>query len=314
MGRYLLDHTEFKKKLSARVLQLILSLFFLWNLSFFLLRVLPGSPFAEEANLNPKIEALFKEHYGLGDSFLLSYAKSLASLLRADLGISLFFEGRAVTELVGQALKITLPIAGIAFLIAIFVSLALSLWYEFSSPVFKQILNYFSLMILSAPQLLIVPVVIWFFCFKLQWLPIAFLDHWYSYLLPIFFISLRPVWMLFRILKNEMAFTKKTLFYMHAQALGYSRTQLYFKVLLANSLGAWVAQLGTFFGQFVAGSLLIELVLGFDGLGSLFLAALSGRDVPLLSALIFLIGIFVMLSQLLVDLLNYSLDQRQKLL
>jgi oligopeptide transport system permease protein len=314
MGRHLLEFSELQKKVLSRVLQTVLGLFLLWNLSFFILRVLPGSPFVEELNLNSKVEALLKENYGFGEQWSKSYWKSLKSVLRGELGVSLVFESRSVNHLIWQACKTTLPIAAFAFLFCILGSLILSCWYENSVPSNKVLLNLSSLMILSAPLLLVVPVFLWFFGFKLQWLPIAFLDHWYSYLLPIFFISLRPVSMLFRILRNEMSQTKKSYYFLNAQALGYSKRLIFFKVLLANSLGPWIQQLGHFLSQFIAGSVLIELAMGFDGLGSLFLSSLNSRDIPLLTGLIFFIGGIVMLSQLIVDLLNYFFDQRQKLL
>jgi ABC-type dipeptide/oligopeptide/nickel transport system permease component len=307
MGRYLL-------KVSTRILQFFTAVFLLWNLSFVLLNLLPGSPFAEEANLNPVYEKTLKEQYGLGESWAERYRTQFIKFLSFDLGPTSSAQGKTAGELIFRALTVSASVVIWAFVFSLITSFLLTMISYFSGAFGRWIINSSMTVALSLPQIFLVPVAVWYFGFELKIFPIAFLDSAISYVLPVLLLSFRPVFMLYRLFFQAVLRTDQEPYCLNARALGFSKSKIFFRFLVPNSVSLWIQQLGSVMIHFFAGALLVELVFNYEGIGSLLIKALNSRDLVLSLAIIVVIGSLVCFVQLATDMINSCIDPRMDIL
>jgi ABC-type dipeptide/oligopeptide/nickel transport system permease component len=307
MGRHLL-------KIGSRLVQFILTVFLLWNLGFVLLNALPGSPFAQEANLKPQFEQALRQQYGLGASIGERYFLQLKKFLQFDFGPSSSFEGKTANQLIVQTLKTSSTIMLLAFALSMVASFLLTMGSYFGNQLIKSTIDSLMTVVLSLPQIFLVPVAVWFFGFHLKIFPIAFLDSAISYILPVTLLALRPVFVLYRFLTEAIQKTEKEAYSINAKAMGFSKSKIFFRFLVPNSISVWVQHLGSVWVHFFSGTLLIEMVFSYEGMGSLLVKALGSRDFTLSLAIIIVIGTMVSLMQMIADLINSLVDPRLDIL
>ena len=105
--------------IGARLLQAIPVLLFVITITFFLVRVAPGGPFASEKAVLPEVQAALEAQYGLNLPVFEQYTAYLADLARGDLGPSFKYPGRSVNELIAAGFPVTAELACYALLVAL---------------------------------------------------------------------------------------------------------------------------------------------------------------------------------------------------
>lgn len=294
-----------------RLIQSVISLFVLASLCFFLLRAFPGSPFDDEVLLNPKVENNLKVFYGLDQPLSSQYITYIKNLFQGDLGLSMHFEGRSVASVISQGLPVTLQVGGLA----LFVSVFFGFWFGVlatRSPRLDQIHNAFVMITISLPTLMLGPLLIWFFAFKMNLLPAAMVTSLAGFVLPVLLLSLRPVAILSRVLKNSLSESLRSDYSRTARAMGLSPMRILIKWALKNSMIPFLSYLVVLVAGLLSGSLIIEMLFAIPGLGSQFLEALLNRDYPLVTGLALFYGFLLIVSQFFVDILNQVFDPRVK--
>lgn len=292
-------------------MQTIISLFFLASLCFFLLKVFPGSPFDEEIHLNPKVEQNLKSYYGLDQPVLSQYLHFVQNLLQGKLGYSMHFEGKSVTAVIAQSLPTTLQLGGAALLFSIVCGFLVG-FLAARSKFFSEIHGAYVLTSISLPTLMLGPLLIWYFCFQLDWLPVAQLNSASAFILPVILLSLRPIAVLSRLLKNSLDEALRSDYARTAKAMGLGPSRILIKWALRNSLIPFMSYVAILIAGLLSGSLLIEMLFAIPGLGTQFLDALINRDYSLVVGLALFYGVLLMISQLIVDILIQLFDPRIK--
>jgi oligopeptide transport system permease protein len=302
MGR----HLEFFLK---RFLSSMVTLLLLVTISFFLFRSFPGNPFNDDSNLSPAVTQLLSEKYGLNEPLLIQWGYYICQLVFHAGGSSFQNPEKSVIELLEPSALVTLQLSGFAFLLTIVMTLVWTQIFKDSSRLSFLKLPFVSF-VLSLPVLLLAPLLILIFSLQLDWLPVARLDGWKGYLLPVFVMSLRPSVMLFRLFDSASNEQMKSTVTQTHRGFGFSEHQIIWKWNFKSSLIPCLHFIFPFIVGLLGGSVVVELIFGLQGLGFQFLQALSYRDYPTLLTMTLGMGIFLQISSLLIDLFLSLLDPR----
>lgn len=304
MGRHL--------KFSAqKILMFFVSVFVLHSATFCLLKAFPGSPLSAEEALDPRVQLNLEQKLGLHKPWYEQYSQHLNYLLDGTLGYSMTSQSKTISQIIADCIPYTLKLAALAWCLATIGSILLSGYFSYYSKS-KEYFRWFAVLTTSLPSLFLAPILIWIFAHQLEWFPVALLESWKSWVLPACVLALRPLVSLARILKNSMEQTQSEPFVVAAQSFGFSRSYIFFNVILRNSLVPFFSHLVPLTAGLFSGNVIVETLFGIPGLGSKFVQALQDNDMTLVAGLITFFGMILIASQLLVDLVIKSVDPRQR--
>jgi len=315
--------------LMKRALRLGLLAFTVTSATFFLVSLIPGDFFtALEANPNirPETVTRLREEYGLGDPVYLQYVHWVERSLHLDFGYSLFY-GSAVSSVVGNALPNTLWMGVPALLLGCVAGAILGTFHA----VHQQrpagyLLDFLSAVTLSLPPL-ILGLAALMFASGTQWFPVGgmsavslesphplawILDRLHHLALPVACIGL-PVTAIVE--KIQYAAAKNTLVQLHvrsARARGLSRRRILLMHVLLPSLNPVLSVFGPLLGAVLSGSLVLETIFSWPGLGKATYDALFNTDIYLLLGCVACGGVLLALGNLVADLLLFLLDPRTR--
>jgi len=298
MGRYLV----------RRTLLSLITLFSLAIFCFLLLRLFPGGPFDEDTQLAPQVLAALKQQYLLDRPLIEQLLHFFSQLSRFELGESLLYSGKPVTDVIAHVFPRTLGIGVFALCLSLIFGFSLGvLGFIIKRPVMMNVLHLF---FLSAPSLFLGPLFIMIFGIWLKALPVTVNGGLSSYLLPIFILALKPAISISRLVSSSLKETLLQPWVRTVRAFGVSEATLIYKHLLKNSLIPALAYVGTMAAGVLSGSILIEMIFNVNGVGTLYIEALINRDYQLIVGLTLLYGMMLTLATLLADLAMFFADPR----
>jgi oligopeptide transport system permease protein len=293
------------------VVRFIISVWLLVTLNFILIRLLPGGPLDRLESLNPTVAQKLTQEFKLDAQPLTQYFTYISNIIQGDFGPSLAFPGSTVTDVICQALRITLNLNLIS-LVLVFIISGFFVWALFRNPQgFTAIVFYFlSLSVVSAPSVLVAPVLILIFSVRLGWVPAAFLTRPEHYILPALILALRPAVYLTRNLASIMEDEFQKDYVRTAKAKGLGMNGIIFKHVLKNSIVPVLNLLGPLFVGLLSGSAFVEILFAIQGLGHLFINSLQERDYFLSSGLVFYFGVTLLLLSAFFDFVAFRVDRR----
>lgn len=279
--------------------------------SFLLVELLPTSPFRDEKNLNPVVQQILSDRYGLQEPVFKRFQLFATNLLAGEIGPSILQENLA-PDFLKQRFRNSLFIGLLAFFcafsFAVVMGFVLSLYPQGRKFFWKS-----TQLLISIPVLVIVPSLIFLFGIYLQWLPVARLDSWEAWILPIGAMIYRPFLNFSRIFVQQIESVEAAGYYRAQLSYGFSRLQAFYHVVLQNALIPLLVALPATFSSMISGSIVIETMFALPGLGSTYLEALLNRDVYLIVGMTCFYSFVLILSQWLVDLLILRIDPRVQL-
>ena len=280
------------------------------SLSFFLVRTLPGSPFADEKNLHPAIEKVLLEKWGLDQPLGVQYIDFIGRLVQGDLGPSLMRPEVSVNQRVWEVFSISLGLNSLALLL-VFVIAPFLVYLSVRFAVLQRFVSQMSLLFISLPSLFLAPLLIWFFSIYLGWLPVALLETPWHWILPLSVLVLRPMAQLVRMMQTALDKVLKEDFIRTAVAKGLPPRLIFSRHIFPNILTAVLAYLPSLAVGMLSGSFVVEIIFAIPGVGSEFALALAERDYFLLAGLSFVIGVSFVVFSFLSEVLVLWLDPRQ---
>jgi oligopeptide transport system permease protein len=295
--------------LAKRSLQMGLSLWLLATLTFFMMKVFPGSPFDDEISLHPSVQKQVEAQYGLNEPIQTQYLVFLKGLVHGNFGVSQFFVGKEAREVIVRTFPTTLKISSLALGLAMISALFLALVAHIGARGYV-IYETITLILLSTPLLLAGPLLIYLLGFRLNFLPVALLESPASYVLPVFAVAMRPTASLARLLYTALQDNQQSDYLRTAKAMGHSELRILLKMNMRNSLIPVLAYLGPLAALLLTGSTMVEIVFAIPGLGSQFVEAVLNRDSSMVIGLTIFYGFFILFFQLIVDLGMAWLDPR----
>ena len=301
------------KFIIKRFLEAIPTLLILITISFFMMRLAPGSPFSTERGLPPQIVEKIEAEYGLDRPMHEQYFTYLGNILQGDFGPSFKYKDYSVNELIEQALPVSATIGLLAFIFTTIVGVGIgtlaalkqNTWLDYS-------MMSTAMLGVIMPSFVLAPVLIYVFSIKLGWLPAGGWQggSWQYILLPMLSMSLLYIASFARITRGSMIETLNSNFIRTAKAKGLPFSTIVLRHALRPALLPVLSYMGPAFVGIITGSVVIETIFGLPGLGKLFVNGALNRDYSLVLGLTILIGFLTITFNAIVDILLAAIDPK----
>ncbi len=284
------------------------------TLTFLLLRLSPGSPFARERKLPPVIEQQLLAKYHLEGSLWTQYTEYLGDVLHGDLRLSTKYRDRSVRELLAQSLPVSALLGSTAFLLAS----TLGIWLGSTAAIrhhtpLDTSAMLLALALISVPTFVAGPLLVLIFSLSLGWLPVGGWNSPASLLLPAITLAGPAIAAIARLTRTSMLETLQAPFLRTARAKGLSECRVLYVHALKTALLPVISYLGPLAAQLLTGSIVVESIFNLPGTGSFFINAILNRDVFLLGGVVLVYCVLLVAMNLLVDLAYTWLDPRIRL-
>lgn len=295
-----------------RILTGVLSLFVLATVTFFLVRLIPGSPFQRGGVSTQVVEAV-EEEYGLNEPLFEQYVTYMGSLLRGDLGISYQDPGTEVAEIIGRAWPITASLGITALAAAMILGTVLGIIRAVAkNRALKELISAGSMLAAGIPSFAAAILLMLIFSVKLRLLPASGLLSPVHYILPTAALSLYPMAVISRLTGNTLRTELQKDYVLFARAKGLGRWRTIFTHALKNAYLPVLSYAGPALASLLTGSFVIESIFTIPGLGREFVSSITNRDYTLILGLTVFMGTVVIAVNLLTDLLCAWLDPRMR--
>jgi ABC-type dipeptide/oligopeptide/nickel transport system permease component len=280
-------------------------------LVFFLLR-LTGDParlmMSREAT--PEQVAAFREAMGFNRPLLVQFWDFATGAIVGDFGNSLHYRTPAL-PLVVERLPATVQLASAALLMAMIVGIPIGLIGGFQPGSAGDSLGrMMALLGQSIPNFWLALILILFFAVRLGWLPSFGRDELKSVILPAFVLGLPTLGQLVRLTRSAVLEIRGEDFIRTAHSKGLEPRVIYIKHVLRNVSIPLISVIGVQFGYMLGGSIIIESVFAWPGIGQLLEQAIGWRDFPLVLAIAVFTSLAVLAINLLTDVAYAVIDPR----
>jgi len=295
----------------SKIGQSLLLLFGVLLLVFFMVRVTgdPATLMMPRESSPEDIEA-FRESMGFNDPLLVQFARFLAGAIVGDFGNSLHFKIPAM-PLVVERLPATMQLAGVALLMAALVGIPLGLIGGFNPGTTVDSLGrLLALLGQSIPNFWLALILILYFAVRLRWFPSFGRDELKSVVMPAFVMGLPVMGQMVRLTRSAVLEIRGEDFIRTAHSKGLEPRTIYIKHVLRNVAIPLVSVIGVQFGYMLGGSIYIETIFSWPGMGQLLEQSIGWRDFPLVQALAVFTSVVVLGLNLLTDLAYAMIDPR----
>ncbi len=299
-----------RRLLILPVLLLVISFF-----TFLLTNIVPGN-IAEDLILRnggqptPETIAAMQVKLGVDQPLLVRYWQWLSSAMHFDLGTS-WVSGHDVGKEIVERIKPTLILTGASISVGVFITIVLGLLAAFyKDTLIDRIILGFSLTMSCIPDFLLSFVLLFLFGYVWNVFPLVGYGTWEHLVLPSLVLGVGLGAGKARILRASLLEVMSLDYVTMARAKGLSRRKAMFKHAMRNALIPVVTSLGASVGFLLGGTVIIESIFNWPGLGRLGLQAIVSRDIPLLQGYVLFITVIIISVNLIVDLIYLYLDPR----
>ena len=283
-------------------------------LAFELVRVAPGGPFDRERKpASPEIERQLKAKYHLDEPVWQQYLRFLNGLAHGDFGPSLKYRNHSVTDIIKQALPVSMCLGMLAFGFALGVGIPVGYitavrrghWEDYAG-------SFFALLLICIPGLVLAPLLVMVFAIKWQLLPVALWAAPVHAVLPMLALGLYFSGRVARLTREGMLNTLKSEFITTARAKGLSENAVLLRHAFRLAILPVVSYSGPLLADLLTGSFVIESIFQIPGIGVFLVNASLNRDYTMVVGLVVLYATLLVVLNLLVDLAYVVLDPRVK--
>lgn len=302
---------SYLKYVLKRVFFMAITLWLIATITFFLMQLLPGTPYTNQERLSPETIAMLNQQVGLDKPVIAQYGIYLSNLLQGDFGISFQFKNQPVAHLlagrVGPSLQLGLQaiIFGtvIGTILGTISAMKQNTWADTSSTLVAILGR-------SIPNFVFAVLLQYIFAIRLHVLPIAKWDGFIYTILPTIALAMSPLADSARFIRTEMVEVLHSDYVELARAKGLSRWEIAFKHGLRNSLIPLMTLLGPLAVALMTGSLVVENIFAIPGIGEQFVKSITTNDYPTIMAVTILYSFMLIFVILVVDLLYGLVDPR----
>ncbi|MEM8958035.1 MAG: oligopeptide ABC transporter permease OppB [Pseudomonadota bacterium] len=296
-----------------RLLGAIPTLFLIVTAAFFLIRIAPGGPFDRERTLEPTVMENLNRIFQLDRPLWEQYLHYLGNLARGDFGPSFIYRDFTVAELLAAGLPVSMTLGSLALLTALLLggllgciaALHQNSWIDYAviaTATFG----------ITVPNFVLAPLLALIFGVWLSWLPAG---GWGSgapanMVLPVIALALPQVAVVARLIRGSMIEALRADHVRTARAYGLPTRMVVVTHALRSACLPAVSYLGPAAAALLTGSIVIEQIFGLPGIGRYFVTGALNRDYTLVMGTVVVIAVFVVLFNLIVDILYAALDPR----
>ncbi|MGO4572333.1 ABC transporter permease subunit [Microvirga sp. 2TAF3] len=295
-----------------RFLTAIPTLLVIITISFFLIRLAPGGPFDLERPLEAKVMENLNRIYQLDKPLIEQYWLYLNAVLHGDFGPSFILRDFTVAELFARGLPISMTLGALAITLAIIVGGSVGSIAALRQNSFADyIVTGLGTMGLTIPNFVVAPVFQIVFGLALAWLPVA---GWANgtprnLVMPVIVLALPQIAVISRMTRAAMIENLRSNHIRTLRSLGLPWHVIVTHALRGASLPV-ISYLGPAAAALLTGSVVVETIFGLPGIGRYFVEGALNRDYTLVMGTVVVVAVFVLLFNLVVDILYAIVDPR----
>ena len=303
------------KYILKRVLMAVITLFIVICLTFFLMNAVPGNPWlSEKTPTQATIDAL-NAKYGLDQPVIVQLGKYLENLIHLDFGTSIKMQkDRPVLDIILTMFPISAGIGAIAIIWAILVGVPLGCLAAYKRGTWvDSLLRVICTLGISMPGFVVATMLLHILTGGIEGLkifPTMFDGTAKSYVLPCLALGFYPMCYLSRQTRTAMLDAINQEYIKTARAKGLKNKKIIFKHALRNALIPVITYLGPQIAFTLCGGFVVEKVFSIPGLGRYFVMSIQNRDYPLIMGTTIFLAAFIIIMNLIVDLLYKLVDPR----
>lgn len=251
-----------------------------------------------------------RQELGLDEPLLLQYADTILKISRFDFGTS-YVTNAPVWEEISTRMPATIQLALCSLLIAITVSVPLGFLAGVKrSGIMDHLSRLLSFIGASIPSFWLGYLLVFFFSVKLDLFPVEGTGTWKHLILPSITLALPLIALYTRLLRTSVIENLQETYVLFARTRGIQEYSILGKHVLRIAISPMIAGLGMNLGHLLTGTIIVEAVFSWPGLGRFFIEAIFNRDVPVIQAYVLLSAGIFLAGNLLVDLIQLYIDPR----
>ncbi len=301
MGKYIIK----------RVALGLLSIFIVATITFCLMNLVPGGPFVAEKSISKAAQEALNAKYGLDKPFLQRYLTYMSDLLKGDMGLSLKQRGRTVSDIIFSKLPVSMRLAGVAVAVSLLVGIPLGCLSAYNR---GKLADNFIIVLatcgIAIPSFITSVILLYTFGSKLQLLPTIGLNTLSSYIMPVTALSVYPTAYITRLMRSSLLDVMGQDYIRTARAKGLGNFKILFKHAIRNAILPVITYVGPMLASLMTGSFVVEKIFTIPGLGREFVSAITNRDYTMIMGTTILLATFIIIANVIVDILYKIIDPR----
>ena len=299
------------KYIAKRIGLAIVTIWAVATITFFLMNLVPGGPFLSEKALSPQATAALEAKYGLDKPLFQQYLTYITDALHGDFGDSLKQRGRTVMDIIKMKFPVSARVGGVSVLVSLILGVPLGCIAALKRGKFADsLISVVATCGIAVPSFVICTLLLYFFGVKLQVLPTMGLTTAKHYVMPVMALAFYPTAYIMRLMRSSMLDVLGQDYMRTAKAKGLAGGKILFKHALRNAILPVITYVGPLLAYTVTGSFVVEKIFTIPGLGGEFIAAINGRDYPVIMGITVMIAAAVLIANILTDVAYGILDPR----
>lgn len=296
-----------------RFLWAIPTLLLVIALAFLMVHAAPGGPFDAERALPPEIEANIARTYHLDEPLPQQFRRYLGGVVKGDFGPSYRYRDYTVSELIGNAIPVSLKLGALAMTFAVIVGIAAGTLAALrQNTILDRLMMAFAMSGISIPVFVVAPLLVLFFAVQLHWLPASWsgsASGW-RFLLPVVALALPQIAYIARLTRASMIDVLGSDFIRTAKAQGLGAATIIRHHAMKPAMLPVLSYMGPAIAAILTGSVVVEEIFGIPGVGQFFVRGALNRDYTLVLGIVIFYATLVIALNLIVDVLYGFLDPR----
>lgn len=314
------------KTVLRRVLLMIPQIFVLSILVFALAQFMPGDPFTGLINpdMDPSVIDNLREQAGLNDPVPVQYVRWISNAFQGDFGRSYTYS-IPVARIIGQRAQSTIYLSLLSFVLTYLLAIPLGMLAgRYNNSFFDKVVVVYTYVSYAIPTFVLALLMVWVFGYMLDWFPTAgsvnvrlrpgnldyLVSRIYHLILPAITAALLGTTTIIQYLRSEVIDSKTQDYVKTARSKGVPEKVVYSKHIFRNSILPIASSMGYQITFLIGGSVFIETIFAFPGMGALFMESILQRDYSVITSLVLIFGVASLVGTLLSDIIMTAVDPR----
>lgn len=303
-----------RKYLLKRIFYLFLTLFIVATATFFLMKLMPGTPLQNEAKLTPSEKASILAQYGLDKPVWLQYFIYIGGIFKGSLGLSFQFSDQAVSYLIGSRMGPSMQLGGQAMVVGIVFGIILGAVGAIKKDTWAdRLATILSILGIAVPSFVLAILLQYYLGLKAGWSPVAGWEGFAYTILPTLALAASPLAETARFIRTDMVDVLSSDYIELAKAKGLSKFGIVYHHALRNSLIPMVTLIGPLAAALMTGSMVVENIFSVPGIGEQFVKSILVNDYPTIMGVTIFYSALLCLLLLLTDIVYGIIDPRIRL-
>ena len=301
------------KYILKRLGLLLLTLFLIVTLTFFMMQVMPGTPFSNP-KLTPDQLEILKHAYGLDKPLWQQYFIYIGHMFTGTFGTSFIYTNQPVITMIAQRLPVSMQLGTQALILGtVLGALMGKASARRKNGILDGVFGFLSVLGISVPSFVIGTLILLYLGFNLNLFPISGWGTFSQTIMPTIALSFAPMAVVTRFVRSEMIESLSSDYILLARAKGLSEKEVVNKHALRNSLIPMLTLIGPMAAGLLTGSVLIEKIFSIPGIGAQFVDSIPAKDFPVIMATTIVYAVILMVFILVTDILTAIVDPRVRL-